>query len=179
MLIRAYLVTAPDWVRGLVAGLLFGAVMTVGPWSDYHNGWAPRIIIGVIEGAIFGVLMGLHAKRRFGAIRSELASLPFDQRKTAMRAAVRGPAPAEPATRAAALHYVEHRRELTKRQWWSGIAVYGVALVAAAVLALTDSPWWWISCAFFAPLLIGLLLSPRRFRSRIAVLSEGAPAASA
>jgi hypothetical protein len=176
MIWRAYVLTAPDSVRAVITGLIFGAFMTIAPWSGSHGGWTERILLGVVEGAVFGVYMAWSYKRDFDANRVELRALPPDQRRTAVRAVTRDPVPSDSATRAAALHYAQQSLELTKRRWRMGVIVYFAMLAISAVLALTGSPWWWLGFAFVAGLLVKFLQSPRRLEQRVAALSGGTTA---
>ena len=177
-MLRAYLATAPVWVQSVFMGVFFGVSMTLWP-AGSGGSWIGRILGGVVGGALFGFFMGRFVKREFGAIRSELADLPPDQRRAAMRAAGRGPAPADPVVREAALQCAKHRRDLVERRWRFNNTVFAVALALYAVMALTRSPWWWAAFAMFAAFLVGQLRSPHRVERRIAVLSDGTPAAAA
>lgn len=176
--VRAYLATAPVWVQSVIAGVLFGGCMTI--WQAFRgNGsWPLWILLGVLAGVFFGAFIGRMIKRDFGGSRTELAALPLDQRRAAMRAAARGPAPADAKVRRAALRQAEAARRLLQRRWRFNLVVFSVAVVGYAALALTTTPWWWAAFAMFAALLAGQFASRRRLDRRIAVLAaDGDPVA--
>ena len=177
---EAYLIAAPVWVRSVVLGVFFGVAMAVVPFGGGGD-WAGRGVVGVVGvvgGIFFGFFMDRFIKRDLGASDAELRDLPIAQRRAAMRAAWRGPAPTDPAVRAAALHNAENTRDVTDRRWrltTMVFVVFVVFLVVYTVMALTRSPWWWLAFAMFAGLLALHLTSRRRVERRIGVLSGPTP----
>jgi hypothetical protein len=170
--VRSRLAAVSTWAWGLISGLLFGTGMTV--WFSLQEGdvpWIVRIVLGVLAGAMFGTAMGVYFRREFGAARDELAALPLGQRRAVLRSAVRGPAPTDPAVRAAALRRVERTRNLLQRRSRFNLIFFTVALVGYALLALWQSPWWWVAFALFAVQLAGQLAMRHRLDRRISVLS--------
>jgi len=164
---------APIWTLGLLSGVLFGAAMTV--WTALQDGdvsWAVLIVLGVLSGAGFGIGMGWFLRRELGEFRDELAGLPLDQRRAVLRSTARGPAPADPAVRAAALRQAQRSRELLERRSRFNLIVFTVGVVGYALLALTQSPWWWLAFAMFAGFLTVQLAMRRRIDRRIDVLSS-------
>ena len=169
---RSRLESAPIWVFGPVSGVLFGLAMTVWPSGrDGDASWTERVIVGVLAGAAFGVVMGRFLRRGFGMSRDELAALPIEQRRAVLRAAVRGPAPADPAVRAAALRRVSRTHELLRRRPRFSVAVSLIALVVYAVQAVTRSPWWWLAFAMFCGFLALRVTARRRIERRMVTLS--------
>jgi hypothetical protein len=176
--VRAFLAERPTWVVWILTGAAFGVAMSVCLPFVLHGDWVFRVITGVVLGALGGVLFGFLMSRIFtrdiAAARAVLDELPVEQRTAAIRAAARGPAPADPVIRRAALRQAENSRDSINRWWRFNTAVYGGGTVLYAALALTVSWWWWFLFALFASLLVVTLTSRRRVDRRIAVLCRGA-----
>lgn len=173
---RAYLVALPMWVMSAVSGVLFGAVMTV--YSIVRDDDLPLAFLvgmGVLVGIAFGISIQLVLGRDFDQGRAELAALPIEQRRAAIRAVSRGPAPADPTVRKAALNQVLRTRDLYRRRARFNLTVFGAFLVLEVVLAIRN-PWYWAAVALFAGFFVAQLVLPRRLERRAAVLSSPAQA---
>lgn len=99
-MLRDWWATAPLWVHSVLAGALVGVGDAVLIVRD--TGWMGRTVWGVVAGAVVAVITYLSSRGRFDATRTDLADLPPSQHGTAVRAARRGPVPADPAVRAVA-----------------------------------------------------------------------------
>jgi hypothetical protein len=105
---RAYLLTAPRWVLCLLYGLPFGAIMSIGILWDNSSGALQVILFGLVVGLLYGAgatFMNEKPRREVGALIGEV---PREQFGAVFRAARRGPAPADPEVRAAALRVADH-----------------------------------------------------------------------
>lgn len=169
---RTRLAAAPPWVLGLISGSLFGAAMTL--WASRQDGdvsWTVLIVLGVLAGGQFGVGMGVFLGPAIGGLQEEMRALPEEQRRAVLRSATRGPAPADPVVREAALRRARRNGDLQQRPRFR-LTFFTLASIGYALLAITQSPWWWVAFAMFTALLAGQLVVPRRIARRIAVLSD-------
>jgi hypothetical protein len=170
---RAYLAGVPTWVSSVISGVLFGAAMTV--YSVVRDGslpWAYLTVMGALVGAAFGITLHLLVGRELGASRAELAALPLDQRREALRAMGRHPVPTDPTVRRVALNQALATRDLYRRRTRFTLATFGVFLLLEAFLAITSSPWYWAAVALFAVMAAAQVVLPRRLDRRIALLSD-------
>jgi Flp pilus assembly protein TadB len=165
------LLNAPRWVLSLMAGVWFGAFMTI--WGVLQGDrWQAALIGGAVGGLIFGAVMGPFAHRMYARQRQAVGTTSRDVERAAGRASWRGPVPDDPEVRAVALKLIDHqlgelrrRRTLTLVSFASFSALY-------VVIALAWSPWWWLAAAFFAVMLAMTVGLPGHLRRRADLLRK-------
>jgi hypothetical protein len=168
--VNRWLIDAPRWVLGSVVALPVAVVLVFMTRTREDASWTAAIIEGLVVGAVAGAVMGpvLHRKNR--RTREAIGDVPDAVRRSAGRAALWGPVPQDPAIRQAALRFAEHGLAQASRR--PVVTWLGAALFAAtnAFLAVTRSPWWWVTTAFWVALLVAFFLMRPRLRRRIELL---------
>jgi hypothetical protein len=136
---RAYLNTAPRWILSLVYGLPFGAVMAIGIVADNSSGAGEIVAFGLVAGVVFGICLTFATEKQRREIRAVIGDVPASELGTVFRAARRGPVPADPEIRAAALRLATHE---AAQAWIASIVGIPIALlvVAGAVFRRDDIP---------------------------------------
>ncbi len=170
---RTRLFLAPAWVQGLVSGVSFAVYMTVFAALFNGEGWPGSLIFGVLVGAMFGAFSAWFAVReQLRWRRSVGRGLSTAEQQIVHRASSKGPVPADPRLRQAAISGATaelNRREGRRRE--GGATLVGL-LALAVVLGVTISPW----CFVMALLLVyggyQTWSAPRVARARIQVLSR-------
>jgi hypothetical protein len=170
------LLNAPWWVLALVTGVPFGLVM--GVFVAVRDG-DPLLAayMGAVAGTFFGLAMGVVLARQNRRARAALTVAP-GQELAVLRAAGKGPAPADPAVREAALRLVIDQRRQLARWRIPSLVLFGAFAVLDAVVAITGNPWLWLGVALFVGLAALPLVTARRVERRIAVLQGHEPAAA-
>lgn len=169
---RNFLVSAPGWLYAVVTGMLFGIPMIfVFGIGDGRTVFA--IAYGVVSGILFGAGMAFATRKQRHEARVATASVPEANRSAAHRAVWRGPAPADPTIRAAALRLAEQQLRSTLRSRTAGVIIFTLGL-GLAIANLFREPDWhdFLMPPLFALLLLGHWYWPKRLRSRIALLQE-------
>lgn len=176
---RRYLYNAPWWAWSMLNGAVF-AVCAIAAFKVVGESWSGAVVFGVTMGVLLGAISGPFSARAMQRTREAVGPEPLarDQMRLAGRAALRGPAPADPAVRAVAARLAAQQRDQTTRlRPW--LVTGSAALLALFVyLALTSPPtWWWAGAALYAALTGSSLALPRRFRQRVALLEDRGPEA--
>jgi hypothetical protein len=83
--------------------------------------------------------------------------------------------PADPLVREATARLLSYRYDQAQRQRWFATVTFTLALGLETVLALTDSPWWWVGSAVFLALLGYQQRELRRLRRRREAFAHPAP----
>ena len=175
MCVRTWLLTAPRWVHRVVSGGLFAVFMTVFFGVQDDSSWVTALIGGVVSGVVFGLIMGSWSHRTARGTHAVIGALTPGERRRAARASWRGPVPAEPAVRDAAVRMIDHQLTLYLPLRALTLVVGVLMLALYVAVALTSSPWWWAVAALWAGMITLSLLAPRRLRQRRDQLT-GAPA---
>ena len=168
---RLWLLTAPRWVLVLVNGGLFAAFWIVWSHVVQERAWTESLITALLTGAVFGAFMGPYTHRLNEGLRAAVGTLTREVR----RAGWRGPAPADPEVRAAALRLVDHQQGEWQRRRTLNLTLFCVMTVLYAALAVTWSPWFWLASGFFAGMLV-FSLAMDRWMSRRRQVLRGEPA---
>ncbi len=170
---RAYLLSAPRWLLGVIQGLFFGAGMTIFSLVTSDRDWTGAAISGLFGGVVFGCLMAPVAYRQNKAVREASGLVSPGHQRAALRASVRGPIPADPDIREAAHRIAaQQRREVLSKRPFTIVTF--VAIGALNVfLAVTQSPSWWVSVILFGSLLGWQLWLPGHLARRQARLRAG------
>ncbi|GAB2932381.1 hypothetical protein GCM10027047_30880 [Rhodococcus aerolatus] len=169
---------APWWVRGTTRGVLSGVYFAAFQAVAHHLGrqalpWPAAVRTGLVIGALFGVGVGSASawRERTRGPRPELAGLTRAQQREAARATARGPAPADPAARTAALSIVRLDLDAWRGRRAVTLGTCGALLAAGLVLALTAHDRVLVlSALLLAVALGGLATRGRRLERRLAVL---------
>ncbi len=173
---RNYLLDAPSWLSGLIAGLLYGVLFGLAVRVVADESWTSALVAGAVTAPAFGILMGLvsrRTKRLLAPVDGD--GLDRNQRGVALRAAQRGQVPSDPAVRAAAVVFARRQLAQSEARWVRVTLVVGsVFLVLSAVLNLLDGDgrWWGAVLPLCGvAVFVFVLAQPRRLRRRIAALS--------
>jgi hypothetical protein len=177
--VRAYLLSAPRWVLALVQGVFFGAGMTVFSLVTTDRHWVGAVAGGAVGGVLFGAVMAPIAHRQNRGVREASGLTAADQQRAAVRASMRGPIPLEPDIREAAHRIaLQQRRELLSKRTFS-VVTFAAITTLNVFLAITASPWWWLTVLFFVSLSSWQLWwLPRHLARRADRLRPGDPAQS-
>jgi hypothetical protein len=153
-------VLKPWWTRALIAAFGCGVVRTAswyvrGLLMVSHGRSSFTIAGSVAAVMILGLLLAAATVRAHAAYTKALAGLDSSQRSAAVGASLRGPVPADPRVRDAAIRIDE--RVVSSAHKWQKIYLILLALVvlaAGARLAMDGWPIRWgsddsISAAFF------------------------------
>jgi hypothetical protein len=169
--LRDRLLTAPRWAVGLVAGVPFGAFMGLSEGLR-HGNWGDALIAGVIAGVIYGAIYGVFMHRRFGRYRAAIGGVPQRDVRRAAREARRGKVPEDPEARRAAYRLLDVQLgELRRQRRWAPI-LFVLLLGLSVFLALTQTPWWWVTVPCWPALLAMHLVMPRRMGRRLELLRD-------
>jgi len=167
---RERLLHAPAWVLGLVNGVVFGTVWTVGGRLLEGENWSAAIVRGVLAGLVFGAIMGRVQHRQQQGVRDVAERSPEGLSRRVRRAAFRGPVPQEPGVRAAAHGLaLAILAQYDRQQRWASPFFVLVALLSV-LLAVTDSPWWWLAVVAWIVAAVGHPYMRSRLRRRAELL---------
>jgi hypothetical protein len=171
--VNAWLLRAPWWKLGVVMGALVAPffVLLFGLTDD--RSWTTAAVMGVGLGVVCGPVLGYLMANQ---IRDSLAAggpLSESDGVAVERAARRGPAPEDDAVREAALRVVEDRLIALHGTRVPARATAVGLLVVAVLLAVVQSPWWWIAVVLCLGLVAMVLMAPARLQRRAEVLRDG------
>jgi hypothetical protein len=168
---RDRLLTAPRWVIGLISGLLFGAVMG-GMNGLRHGRWAEAFIEGAIAAVVYGAIMGVVMHRQFGRYREAVGDVPQSEVRRAVRQAGRGSVPEDPEVRAAAYRLLITQRDELRRLRPLALVVLLVLAASGTFLAIAQRPGWWEAWLVWVLFLVLHLVVPRRLGRRLELLRD-------
>jgi hypothetical protein len=163
------------WLTGILAGLLYGVLFALAAHYLVSEDWTAAVIAGAVTGPLFGLVMAIVQRRTDRLFSSLPGDLTRKQRQAATRASRRGPVPADPAIRAAALDLAHRQLERYQTRWMRvALVAVPIFLVLSAVASrLDDDHQWWSGLVQLAgAALFGFMaFEPRRLRRRVAALS--------
>ncbi|GAA3591178.1 hypothetical protein GCM10022235_73070 [Kribbella ginsengisoli] len=163
------------WLTGILSGLLYGVLFGVGTHYLMHLRWSAALIAGAASGPPFGVLIALVKRRGDRALSSLPGDLTRKERQAAVRAALRGPVPTDPAIRAAALDYGRRQLDRYRTRWMRVLLILMpilFVLLAVSTLLDDDRPWWRAIPQLLGAAAFGVMaFERRRLRRRVAELS--------
>ena len=165
---------APLWVTFLVVAVPTGASMTL-TLGLHGVSWIVSVVVGAWAGAFYGCMVAPIVERQNRPVREAMAGLSKQDWKTAVRAAGRGPAPEEPAARAAAAWLLGGQLAKVRRRRTPFLIGYSLAIPLAIYGAVVHSPWWWAAVAVVGAMFVLALQAPRALERRLAILGEAVP----
>ncbi|WP_112237919.1 hypothetical protein [Kribbella monticola] len=169
---RNRLISLPTWALFLVTAVLWTAVLfAVGLIEGGH--WQDALLPAAPVGVVVGLGTALALKHRWRMEHQALGPIAATDRRTAMRAAQKGPAPADPEVRAAALRLAQRQLQEVRRRY-PLLAIAGAVYTTADLVgAFVFSNWFLlVPAVLVVPMAISLARHPKRLRARIALLSE-------
>ena len=160
----------PWWVRGAVAGLVFGSVMFVVSWaSDDDPDPAGRLIIAAASAVLFATVIGLLIRSQERRVfRADGRTLTRQERITVVRSVQAGRWPDDARLHPSARRLADHTLRLAMTPAVE-FAVFGVMLAVSVLNVVLDGPAWWLAVAFWA--IVGPWSMRRTKRSRAAALA--------
>ncbi|GAB2596017.1 hypothetical protein [Kribbella endophytica] len=172
---RSGMTEPPNWLTGVLSGLLFGVAF--GAFVKHDGaGWGATVGTGLAAGAFFGFAMGRWGGRWARTMREAESELSAEELKAAHQAADRGPVPDDPRIRAAALKIATAQQTLevsgVRRIFLQVVSV--VVTAGIIVSAITESPWNLLFLVGPVAIGYGAWVAPRRSRARIRLLSSAA-----
>lgn len=174
---RTRLQAAPWWVIALVTGVTFGVLMTIWTlFTEPSTSFPTAVLTNSLAGLFFGLVMGPTFAWLNSHARAASGLDSRDEQVAALRTAKRGPAPADPQLRQAALRVAVHNEESNRRLMRFLVPGFVLVVIAYVVLAFFTSPWFFGAAVMFA---VVAALGPwetRRLQRRVQVLSaDGDP----
>ncbi|MEV6411369.1 hypothetical protein [Kribbella sp. NPDC051718] len=170
---RTFLSKPPAWAVGLVSGVPFGIGMGFFIKSD-GDSLRASMISGTVLGVAFGVAMAFTLRRQLHLlVRTVGSEISPADRRAAGRALRRGPVPADPRIRAAAIRLARNQLELLQRWRLRSLVIFGLLLAVSITGVFAGSHWGITLVALY---LFGLgyqLVRPRMLRSRLDELTQG------
>ncbi len=158
---------APRWVLSLVMGTLFGSMMGLFAFARHPGRPWAAVVEGLAVGIFFGLVMGRLLVRQRDESR-HAADLRDDARYAAVvSASGRGAVPTDPEVREAAARLVRYRLTVGARQRRWGSPMFAGATIGASWLAVSGSPWWWMAAGTFVAALVLGLVQPRQMKRRL------------
>lgn len=165
---RAFLMTAPWWKLSLLTGvafaLLFGAVMAI----IVPAGTGLLVALGA--GALFGLVMGPALARLNARARAVIGPMSTAQYGEVLRAARRGPVPADPQIREAATRLVRWRLDEAARHRTGLLVLVAILLALTVVRAIMGSPIDWFFVPIWVVVPVAHVWEQKRLRQRVALL---------
>jgi hypothetical protein len=159
-------------VGSLIAGGVFALLQFLFHYLIDDRSVGRSLLSAALSGLFFGPVFGALTYRTAQRQRAAMGTLPDRESRLARRAATRGPVPADPQVRDAALRVANFRLDQAKRQLVWGSLFWAVIIAIGMWLVMTDSPWWAVPVMLFAGLLIFQLRLPGHLRRRVALLQH-------
>jgi hypothetical protein len=172
--VQRWLINAPLWVTFLAVALPCGAAFTL-VLGLQGLSWIISAVVGAWAGALYGCLVAPIVERNYRSVREAMAGLSPEDWKTALRATWRGPAPEEPATRAAAAWIVGDQLAQVRRRRTPFLIGYSLVVLLAIYLAVVQWPWFWAAVPIVGAMFVLALQAPRALERRLAILGEAVP----
>jgi hypothetical protein len=168
---------APWWLWVLIWPPCIAVAMTIlwhqAPWSPPRPGWTFSAIMGVVFGVVAGSTAGWWHAQWERQDRAILRLLPTEDRPVALRAAVRGPIPADPEIRRVVRQLINHRltRPKYKKGQWKERLWF--VLTLCIVYISPGFSWFWLTvAAISAYLTVHDIIKVRRLRQRSQALQN-------
>lgn len=161
----------PRWLRVAFACLVGGAGTGLLAKTDGVS-WTTSGVAAVIGGIVFAVAIW-RFEPKWRRERAEIeGGLPADKLRLARRAAERGPVPADPEIRAAALRIASRNLTTLQRPGPRITTAIGVVMAIATIGAAMSGSWWAPLYALSAcATLYSGLYRPKQLRRRIELIT--------
>jgi membrane protein implicated in regulation of membrane protease activity len=155
----------PWWVRPVLDGLVVAVVLlALLPWQT-DLALPAALGVAAVVGLLWGLQNARDARRERAAERSNVGGLSAEDLRRAERV-VAGEPPRDEEERDAAFRLATYR----VAQSWRAAGPAGAALAGVVVigtlLALQQSPWWWLAVVLAAVTAVGVLRGDRGLRRR-------------
>lgn len=151
----------------------FGVAMGLLVRLSDHASWKQVVVEFAVSGSLFGAFSTFLSRRNRRRRVGILAGLTSAQRRQARRAAERGPLPQDALLRARAAELAQWSQQEWCRLRGLNTVVLVVFLVGNVMLALTDSPWWWVTVPCIGAILARARVWPARLERRAELLRAG------
>jgi protein-S-isoprenylcysteine O-methyltransferase Ste14 len=174
-LMNAWLMRLSRWQLAVVMAALICPFFVLLFRLGGDASWATALIMGVGVAVLCGPVLSYfvdHEMRRSLAVGGPLTE---DDRVLVERAARRGPVPNDNALREAALRVAENRLVVLRQTRSRALAASFVLVFATGILAIAQSPWWWIAVGACVAVLVLVLLAPARVQRRAELLRNTNP----
>jgi hypothetical protein len=171
----------PSWAVGTLSGILYGVLFALAARYLMELRWTGALIVGGIQAPLFGAAMGFVSRQMKHLVAPTAGGdeLTRKQRGIALRAAQRGPIPADPAVRAAAAEYARRHLDQAEKRWHRILIAFGAFfLLVSFVVGVFDDdrPWWRALLPLCGAAVCSyLLFQPRHLRRRITALTAEQP----
>ena len=166
--VRSYLSDPPRWVVAVLTGVPFGIGM--GLWVKFDGAGWPEAGFWATSGIPFGLATAWWAARWGREAAQAEAGLAADKLPAARLAASRGPVPADPEIRAAALRIASHELAEATRHRRSKILAIGLMVIGTVGAASEGSLWALLYATVAGALLYVHGYRPRQLIRRIELL---------
>ena len=167
---NAWLLRARWWQVAAVAFVVLAPLLVVLQRVLVHEPWTVAIVAGVAAAAGCAPVLAWISTRQLQDSMAAAGPLSEGDRVWVERAARRGPVPADPELRQAALRLAEDRLLTVRRTRTRALATTAVLTVVTGANAVLRSPWWWIAVGVCVGMLAIVLVAPSRVARRAALL---------
>jgi Flp pilus assembly protein TadB len=158
------------WDAAVIQGAVFGLLMGADDVRDGRR-WTETLPEVAVIAVGFAFFVWLFVYRRQGRETNLiLAGLTRYERRVANRAAVRGAMPTDPQVRSAAAELVRYRLGQSLNHRTPAAFVFAVLVLVCLGVAAGNSPWWYAGAGVFAAVLATMWIMPRRLTRRLELL---------
>ena len=171
---NAWFYRAPWWQLALAFAVPVSVIRIAGRRTLEDSSWTEATVVRGLHGVLFGLVMGVIVARQNRGVRAAAGSEDPEFVVRAAKAAVRGPAPDDPALREAARRIAVHRAGLIRRyRRWAVpfLLILMTLLIGLAVFSGRILPGL-VAAGLVGLLAVPLLLLPRHAERRAARLRD-------
>lgn len=167
---------APWWVRGCIDALLLMGALTLALRVVRHD-WHAALRFAVPFGVVCSAVASWRDRSTQRSWLAAAEPIPSGSERVVLRAASRGPVPADPEVRQAACRLAAARLRETEEEQPLLLIILGTVGLILVLLYLNGAAPPGLPLVLAPPLVLGasvgtLLLAPRRLRRRVRLLSE-------
>jgi hypothetical protein len=172
--VREKLQKAPWWVWSLIDGVYFGTFITIFNHFQQSSSWTSAMRSGLIVGVVFGAVVGPISARQRRKFLALVGTLSAHDRRIAVRAVTRGPAPLNRDVREAAARLATYRLKELSRTFAPTFVMFLLLAVFCGLFTFIrpSASWMWIPAACFAVLAPSYLAWPRYLQRRVQILES-------
>ena len=170
--VNAWFLRAPWWKLAVVMGVVIAPFFVVLFGLTGDRSWTTAVLMGLGVGVVGAPVLGYITANQIQDSMAASGSLSESDRVSVERAARRGPVPEDDARREAALRVVEDRLIVLHGTRVPARATATILLLVSVLLAVLQSPWWWIAVVLCVGLLVLVLMAPARLQRRAEMLGR-------